>query len=561
MKGLFASLALGLAVLFAACSHAQTPAQWNYNFNAQGVATATYPGNVICANGCNGAAVVNVASLPGASVDAQISNCVNALPAAGGVCDARGITSGIINGFTIAKSGVTLLGPCGALSVTGTIQFKATGGISQDTWLGCGGGYQAASTTLTWAGNSTAPMIQLVGARTLELGDFSIVSNAAAPLAVGIQQQTQTGAVATDDYYHDIIMQGTNGGLGIGIEVCAGTNCGGAGSDSNNDIGTVRRVQVNNYVTAAYSLEGTQAKGWLFDQSACISGEYCVATLLGPSSVGGAFTAINMAGGDNTIADFGIGAPNDAIIIIGGSLEGSNRLLTTSGATSSPWPITIIGTRWAENGMNADNNVIIYTQRGGLNLIGLDITGPSASQAPQFDFAPSGNAAVAVATGNVLFWGTGLPAATSTPFVGAASAEWRAQGNELNDGAGDVIQVVDTIGGGQNSTQVGSITADSSSTARTLTTTGTCATVKRTPNQNILAGALQNSAAACTSAQTIIMTGTITYPHGIACNMADITHPADTPLQSGSSTTSATFAVPAAGTPQSDLLSYMCIGY
>jgi hypothetical protein len=387
-------------------------------------------------------AVYSVDGFVGATAGDKIAACIAALPSTGGVCDARTLPSGgTIPGFTISRSGVTILGPCGKFTVSGQIQFyNPSSGIQQVNWQGCGAGYSTFGTQFSWSGNGSDPLFHLIGVRDSEFQDFHINATKGAPLSAAFQLETQTGQSATNRHFRNIIVEGTNGGVTKGFRWCSGDNCGGAGPDANNDLDTLINVEVSNYSIAAFSIEHGQSKSHHLIRDTCNSdgfGQYCVYALTG------SFVAIGMAGGGNQISDFYLGTPDDTVVIESCNLEGSNRLLLTGGS-ASPWPVSIIGCRWGADKLNADNNVISYSHRGPLNLIGNIIDSPHSGASPAFNLSPGGGRPVlGIAAGNAVFWSAATN--SSNPFTGTVGGGWELLGNLIDDANGDLYKVPDSV--------------------------------------------------------------------------------------------------------------------
>lgn len=210
------------------------------------------------------------------------------------------------------------------------------------------------------------------------------------------------------------------------------------------------------------------------------------ATLNLTSSFGGSFIAYNMLGGNNSI-DFYLGPPDDTIGIIGGVLENSNRFIVNTSGTSTTWPTNVYGMRWSANNIHPDNLMVIYKNKGGLNITGMTVDSTGANGAPQFSLQPTSFGAQATATGNAIFWG--LASAGSQPFVtdAAGNGQWRLLGNTVLDGMGPThtFAVGDAVGTPSfNATSAAGATATifaggtgGTPGAVTLTTVGgTCAT-------------------------------------------------------------------------------------
>lgn len=377
--------------------------------------------------------VLKVNLMRGTDIGAKISACMAALPMAGGVCDARAAGGRqTLSAITITKPVVLLLNS-GNISVTGTITLRDVGGVKVE-----GGGSSAVSqgTTLVWAGNSASPMFELDNVRDSEFEDFTIKSSAAAPLEAGIRAVSDdTSMTATRNTFRDLVIDGTGrGGLGKGFQYAMGSR------DSNNDVGRFFNVEVINYTIAGWSFEHPQSKGHQFFGCSFNGdgyGKYGVTTALGSGGAGGSFVWFGGNGGGNTVADFYLGAPDDAILISGGNFENSSRLLETYGASSAPFPVTIEGTRWSGNALDPDGKAILYTQRGPLNLIG-NLIGQFPSKPLEISLQPAGAPAEALAIGNAV--GSSL----SQPFAGNGKGQWDLISNVRN--SSPVMPFADSTG-------------------------------------------------------------------------------------------------------------------
>jgi len=398
--------------------------------------------DIIASTASGAANVLYATNFSGATVGDKISACVAAITGEGGVCDARGVPDrGTIPAITLSKSGAVLLLPCGITFVSGTIDITSVSGVSGFSMIGCNTSVaNLVGTALIWAGNNTDPFLRLRGVRDSNFERFGIFSNNSTPLAVAIRSETVTGLSNTANNFYKISMNGTSGnGLTKGMQWCTGNDCGGSGTDANNDLNYIDSVSVINYVNCAFSIEHGQSKTHTFINSQFVTGQRGVCTTQaasGPNN-SGSFRWFGGAGGSNTVADFDLGSADDSIVIIGCNFENSNRLLQQPNATSSPWPITIQGCRWAANGLNADNLVVNYANSGVLTLINNTIDGVSAPKTPQFKIQ-NGTLSVGVAIGNVVFSTT--PTAATNPFVGSPNG-WNLSGNIVTNGGGTNFSV------------------------------------------------------------------------------------------------------------------------
>jgi hypothetical protein len=386
---------------------------------------------------------LNAESFQGITIGDQIAACVAALPPSGGICNARDLPSGgTVPGLTITQSGVTIVGPCGTFNVTGTINIYNPDGISAFKWEMCGSSFNGNGTTLVWQGDAASPMFRLRGVRDSILSDFSINSSSAFPLAEGIRLETATGTTSTHRIYRNVKMNGTNtGGLIKGMRWCIGDDCGGAGPDGNNDVDLIDGVQVANYTNCAFSIEGTQSKAHQFTGQSFFAGNQigqrgvCTTQAANPLRNSGSYHWQGGAGGGNTVADFDLGNPNDTITIRDFNLENSARLLQTGPVSSSTFPLTISGGRWAANKLAPDNIVVLYQWNGPLFVEGSNIEGAPQNATPSISLTFPG--ATGVAIGNSISW---VPASSGgQPFIG--SGTWQKTGNLLTDNAGNVFPI------------------------------------------------------------------------------------------------------------------------
>lgn len=398
----------------------------------------TFLASLLFAQSAGAQTFLDASTFTGPGIGDQIFACVLSLPTSGGVCDARNLAkTGTIAAMTLAKSGVTILGPCGQYTVTGTILINTARAFR---WTGCGEDFSTSGTRFMWGGNTTDPMFQLTASRGALFEHFSIWADIPAPLAVGIGQSPGAGGVTTNNAFRDLIIQANRvGGLGLGMRWY--------GAGGNNDASLIERVSVNSYSTAAYSIENAQSKAHLFLHSQCngASGisQYCITTGLNGGS--GSFTAVNMLGDNNAAADFFLGSPDDTIFISGGNFENSARFLMTTAAAGTGWPVVVQGVRMSAQNVAPDNKIVIFQMRGGLNFSNNNIDGANVGQTPLISFEPSALDSAVVADGNLIRWGAGSVVAGSNPFVGVngSGALWRKRANILTDGNGVTQTIAD----------------------------------------------------------------------------------------------------------------------
>jgi hypothetical protein len=439
---------------------------WNPPVAAQ-TCTARFPPGTVCGNAGTmpaeptpmAIADVNVSIFPGATVGDQIAACVAALPSTGGVCDARSLPSGgTIPAMTLSKSGVTILGPCGAFTVTGTIQIydPTPGSVTAFNWQGCGASPGAnVGTVFAWGGNNSTPMFRIRGVNYSSFSRFRIIPSTGVPLLRGIQFETATGTISTNRILDHIIVDGINGGITDSIIWCSGSSglgnipsgpgcgTGGSGDPGNNDDDYLNDVTVITYSHAGFTLYGSQVNQLHFNHTFMNSNGY---GSYGMFNAGGSFIWFGGGGGNNSGADFYIQAAIPSAYITGFDFEGSSRLLQFgTSPTAFAVPITILNGRWAANGMNADNNVVLYYGTGPLNIIGVEVDGAGGSQAPQFNISPNTAPVGANGIGNRVYSPNGTVA--TNPFVSGAGnslERWGLFGNiVINKSGAPPIKVPD----------------------------------------------------------------------------------------------------------------------
>jgi hypothetical protein len=276
-----------------------------------------------------------------------------------------------------ASQGLRLQLPPGTCLISSTVTVGGTTNPSKpynnfdiEGYGNCYAGTSAPGTctTLQWNGPATIPAINLQ-TRDSTYRKFGIIASVGRPLLTGIQSCSTnytTHIISTGNHYEDITLDGTNGGLGKGFQfvVCSG------GSDANNDVNYFDRVKVANFSTAGWSFEHSQSKthrlhDCTFEGLGAATSLYGVTTSFG----GGSFAWWGGSGGAVAI-DFYMGNANDAILIDGWNSEGSAQLLKT-GVGGTDWPITIQGTRFADNNWSSATPYIVdFEFGGGLNING-----------------------------------------------------------------------------------------------------------------------------------------------------------------------------------------------
>lgn len=289
--------------------------------NNQAASTAFVAG---ASGGSSSGTVLYANNFSGADLGVQIGACVAALPQWGGTCDARSLpNAGTIGTFTVAKSGVTILLPCGLFLQTGSIIVQAANGVAGLIVTGCGASQGGFGTSILWQGNSTDPAFDLRGVRDSEFSNFTLSAISSAPLAEGIRRETWTGAVSTRVTFRNIIIAGNiANSLYKGIRWCTGLDCGGGVVIGNNDLDTIQNVLVANYTNCAFSIEGTQSKTHIFLNS----------------SVAGQTTFSNR--GVCTTQGTGTGLAGAVTFLTNGTSGCSSGTYTVVGGTGTPATLT-----------------------------------------------------------------------------------------------------------------------------------------------------------------------------------------------------------------------------
>lgn len=377
----------------------------------------------------------------GATISDQILACLNALPAAGGVCDARGIPSGgNFGAATFPQSNYLVLMPCGVFTNNGTLQLYNAAGVTGAKWKGCGGSFTG-GTLLVWTGNTTGPQFRIRGVQNSIFSDFGTQQNAGAPLSAGasIQMETATGTVSTHRTFQHIYVNGVAGYVAKPFRWCSGDTCGsgGAGPDNNNDLDVIDDVQAVNYSNCAFSIGGTQSIGHVFTAATAFQsngfGQRGVCTTQETIQSGNFRWYGSAGGGANATADFDLGGPNGNIFISGYNLESSSRLLQTAEIFGIPWAITIEGGRWAADSINADNNMVVYKGGGPLTFNGNIVSlATPVSVSPSLLISSASGVSAGKAFGNQITWGTSAP--SNQPFLSNSGHQyWTTDTNIMSD--------------------------------------------------------------------------------------------------------------------------------
>ena len=276
--------------------------------------------------------------------------------------------------------------------------------------------------------HSRKPVLRLIGPLFATFKDFTI--QATSRVAAGIVTETKKGVTTRTNIYQDIYCQGIDDNIekcfvhvdgnqsAINFPHQAGPK--GSGGDGNNDAHRYINTECANYTFACWSAEASQAKAIEIRGGQCDAstkamnatvdamvaagdttsssaldvsrGPYCATSLHamggGQKGVGGSFNIYNVLGHRN-VYDFAL-APNDATTIMGTNIEASRRFILAcgKGPNAAPFPLNIIGNRWATtiastryNGPAVDSSGILTLGCGGPYVItGNIFQGPMGSK-------------------------------------------------------------------------------------------------------------------------------------------------------------------------------------
>lgn len=281
-------------------------------------------------------------------------------------------------------SGIELVGPNYALASSVLIENRVgftVRGQGQSSTSGQG-------TQLTWTGNSTAPMFRVFGVRDADFKGFYVKSSSVTPLAIVFQSETRSGIPSTNNWYHEIVVQGTDlNGLGRVFKFITGT--GGDANNAENIFGP--HLTLNNYTNYAFDFQHGQSTAHRFYAIGANSAPGAAASAAINSVAGVTYQIYGANLNGNTEADIIWGGANHGLTLIGVFAETSVRFLKTSVAPSTNAPVKIIGGSWNTANLHADGRVIDFQQRGPLTIEGWAMVGSTATAAAiYFDAGANG---------------------------------------------------------------------------------------------------------------------------------------------------------------------------
>jgi len=218
-------------------------------------------------------------------------------------------------------------------------------------------------TKLRWAGPPKRDMLRLVNCRTVSVGCLNLDANGIAVSSMlsletdttAFQQGAPQGSpfTSTMNELHDLSFYGSNSmaagapRAAVGLRIARG-----GGQDTHNDYHYFRRLEIELCGSGILITQGQQ-KGSLFEMcnvNLCDSGVR-TQNLAGAFHWLGGFMHTNQA-------DFNLEAVADAVVISHMGSENSGRFIDNPGDSGNGWPLTVIGCRWASDGLVADQRMM-----------------------------------------------------------------------------------------------------------------------------------------------------------------------------------------------------------
>lgn len=235
--------------------------------------------------------------------------------------------------------------------------------------IGFGASPAEGGTQLQWNGAASGNVWEINDCRNCHFSDFSVTVAGGLPASSAFVLSNTNGneVVPTSNSFDRVVVQGVNGAIGYGWRFTGDHY---AGLDANNDFHRFVECEVSNYNAAAWSLEHSQCKALSFVDCRAYGqfGEVGVATNQGDSGHGGSFHWYGGFMHANSVADFALGTPNDAILIQGLNSEHSARFILTNGPTGAAWPVRAVGVRWESGALAADGRIVDVKTPGPFSL-------------------------------------------------------------------------------------------------------------------------------------------------------------------------------------------------
>ena len=225
-----------------------------------------------------------------------------------------------------------------------------------------GAGVQA--TQLRWtADDNTDNLFEVSNCINCLFQNFTIRASSTGSILGACFRLSNVTAIShsqTRIIFSNVFMDGVHSGFKYGI-FWDDTGA----DDQNNDLCTMRNVQVHNYETYAFWINHSQSKQHKFYDCFVAGpvGINAVRFVAGPNWYGGGIF-------NTTGAAFFADDINDQLLVSGLDSETCDRFVEDPGGATSAFPITLISNRFATNGINADKKVIKLTENGCLTMIG-----------------------------------------------------------------------------------------------------------------------------------------------------------------------------------------------
>jgi hypothetical protein len=188
------------------------------------------------------------------------------------------------------------------------------------------------------------------------------------------------------------------------------------GIDEDNDQSTITNTIIYNVTEASISIEHTQSQHHHF-YAVKASGAQGNRNAAFVRANGGSFSTLGGFHGGFGAAVYDISSVYGTDLIVDENSEGSARLIRTpSGAAGFPFPVHILGGRFAVNGIANDGKLVDFHRMGPLSIDGLTVDGipPLGTAHPVIAFLPDPDGGKAM----------GSFTATNIAFNVAGSASW-----------------------------------------------------------------------------------------------------------------------------------------
>ena len=240
---------------------------------------------------------------------------------------------------------------------------------------------------LMWFGGDSIPMWKLVDTRHLQIEHLKVTApDDEFPLDTAFEFSNPSGGYASsrNSLDHIAISAPAVDHLKYGIRFIE------AGNDQNNDQSTISNTQILNVTEAAIRIEHSQSLA------------HRLINVYGTGAPGasgsrfihldeGSFTLIGGLQSGFSDAVYVLDAFLDRVTIIDSQSEASNRMVRADLRQNNPYPLHIIGGRFAIDDLASDGKVINYVRPGPVVIDGLrisDASGVPSDPAPVIHYDP-----------------------------------------------------------------------------------------------------------------------------------------------------------------------------